>query len=128
MEDESLAKAVKSIGYFKQISGLGMNKNKNKIVRLGSIAHSDFKCTSGKGLKWSEARVTSLSIKLSGETGKMPDLNYPEKIKKITTCLNVWNLKGLSNVRQGTIREISGYIQVDISIVHISLHLFKLHG
>ena len=37
-EDESL---VKVIDHFKQISGLGTNKIKSTIVRLGSVAHSD---------------------------------------------------------------------------------------
>ena len=31
-EDESLAEAVKVIDHFKQISGLGMNKNKSTIL------------------------------------------------------------------------------------------------
>ena len=63
-----------------------MNKNKSKKVTLGSVAHSDFKHLSGKDVNWSELRFTSLDINLSAETGEIPDLNYPERIQKITTC------------------------------------------
>ena len=94
-EDESLAEAVKVRDHFKQISGLGMNKNKSTIVRLGSVSHSDFKLLSGKDFNWLEVRFTSLDINLSTETGEIPDHNYPERIKKITTCLNIWKLKRL---------------------------------
>ena len=52
-----------------------MNKNKSTIVRLGSVAHSDFKLLSGKDFNWSEVRFTSLGINLSVETFKRPDLN-----------------------------------------------------
>ena len=37
---------------------------------------------------------------MSAETDEIPDLNYPERIQKITTCLNIWNLKGLSTLGQ----------------------------
>ena len=43
-------------------------------------------------------RFTSLGVDLSAETGEIPDLNYPERTKKITTCLNKWNAKGLSTL------------------------------
>ena len=77
-----------------------MNKNKSTIVRLGSVTHSDFKLLSGKDFNWSELRFTSLGINLSSEIDEIPDLNYPERIQKITTCLNIWNLKGLSTLGQ----------------------------
>ena len=96
VEDESLKEAVKAIDHFKQISGLGMNKNKNTIFKSGSVAHSDFKLLSGKDFNWSAVKFTFLCINLSAKTGEIPDLNYPERIKKITTCLRNWNLKGLS--------------------------------
>ena len=95
-EDESLTEAVKVIDHFKLISGLGMNKNKSTIVRIDSVAHSDFKLLCGKDFNWSEVIFTSLGINLSAETGEIPDLNYPERILKITTCLNIWRLKRLS--------------------------------
>ena len=75
-----------------------MNKNKSTIVRLGSVAHSDFKLPSGKAFNWSEVKFTSLHINLLAKTEEIPDLNYPERTKKITTCLNIWNLKGLSTL------------------------------
>ena len=74
-----------------------MNNNKSIIVRLGSVAHSDFKLLSGKNFNWSELRFTSLGINLSAVTGKIPDLNYPERIQKITTCLDIWILKHCQN-------------------------------
>ena len=41
-EDESVEEAAKVIDHFKQISELGRNKNISKMVRLCSVAHSDF--------------------------------------------------------------------------------------
>ena len=43
-------------------------------------------------------RFTSLDINLPGEIGEIPDLIYPERMIKITTSLNIWNLKGLSTL------------------------------
>ena len=71
---------MKVIDHFKQISGLGMNKNKSTVVRLGSVAHSDFKILSGKDFNWSEVRFTSLGINLLAERYEIPDFNYPERI------------------------------------------------
>ena len=73
-----------------------MKNNENTIVRLGSAAHSDFKLLSGKDFNWSEVRFMSLGINLSAQTGDIRNLNYPERIQKIITCLNIWNLKGFS--------------------------------
>ena len=75
-----------------------MNKNKSTIVRLGSVAHSDFKLLSGKDFNWSKIRFMPLGINLSAERGEIPHLYYHEKNSKITTCLNTWNLKGLSTL------------------------------
>ena len=36
-EDESLSTALTCIDHFKYISGIGMNKNKSTIIRIGSI-------------------------------------------------------------------------------------------
>ena len=97
-KDESLAEAVNIIDHFKQISGLAMNKNKSTIMRLGSVTHSDFKLLSGKDFNWSEVRFTSVGINLSAETDEIPNFNYPERIQKIATSLNIWNLEGLSTL------------------------------
>ena len=75
-----------------------MNKIKSTIVRQGLVAHTNIKLLSGKDFNWSEVRFTSLGINLSAETGEIPDLKYPERIQKILTCLNIWNLKGLSTL------------------------------
>ena len=75
-----------------------MNKNKSTIGRLDSVAHSDFKLLSGKDFKCSEMRFTSLGINLPAETFEIPDLNHPERVQRIATCLNIWNLKGLSTL------------------------------
>ena len=59
-----------------------MNKNKSTILRLGSVAHSDFKLLCVKDFNWSELRFTSLGINSSPKTDEIPDLNYPERIQK----------------------------------------------
>ena len=41
-EDESLSTALTWIDHFTYISGLGMNKNKSTIIRMGSITYLDF--------------------------------------------------------------------------------------
>ena len=99
-EDESLSTALTCIAHFKYVSGLGMNKNKSTIIRVGSIPYSNFTLLSGRELNWSNGKFQSLDINLSVETGEIPDINYLEKLNKITTCLNIWNLKGLSTLGQ----------------------------
>ena len=125
-EDESLAKAVKVIEHFKQISGLGINKYKSKIVRQGSVAHSDIKFLSGKDFNWSQVRLTSLGINLSSETGEIPDCDYPERIQMTTTCLNIQNLKGLSTLGRVLLVKLMAMMRL---IYQLSLlPLVKLHG
>ena len=97
-EDESLSTVLTCIDHFKNVSGLGMNKNKSTIIRIGSITYSDLILLSGRDLNWSDGKFQSLSINLSVETEEIPDLNYPERLNKITKCLNIWNLKGLSTL------------------------------
>ena len=95
-EDENLSAALTCIDHFKYVSVLSMNKNKSTVVRIGSITYSDLTLLSRRDLNWSGDKFQSLGINLSVETGEIPDLNYPERLNKITKCLNVWNLKGLS--------------------------------
>ena len=83
-EDESLSTALTCIDHFKYISGLGMNKNKSTIIRIGSITYSDPTLLSGRDLNWSDGKFQSLGVNLSVETGEIPDLNYPERLNKIT--------------------------------------------
>ena len=75
-----------------------MNKHKCTIVRLCSLANSDFKLLSGKDFKWSEVRFTTLGINLSAETFEIPDFNYPERFIRVATCLTILNLKGKSTL------------------------------
>ena len=75
-----------------------MNKNESTIIRLGSVTHLDFTLLTGKDFKWSEVRFTTLGINLLAETFEIPDLNYHERVQKISTCLNIWNLNGLSTL------------------------------
>ena len=97
-EDESLSTALTSIDQFKYVSALSMNKNKSTIIRIGSITYSDCTLLNRRDLNWSDGKFQSLGINLSVETGEIPDLNYPERLNKITKCLNIWNLKGLSTL------------------------------
>ena len=97
-EDESLSTALACIDQFKYVSGLSMNKNKSTIIRIGSITYSYCTLPSGTDVNWSDVKFQSLGINLSVETGEIPDLNYPERLKKMTKCLNIWNLKGLSTL------------------------------
>ena len=97
-EDESLSIALTCIDQFKYVSGLSMNKSKSTIIRIGSITYLDCTLLSGRDLNWSDGKFQSLGINLSVETGEIPDLNYPERLNKITKCLNIWNLKGLSTL------------------------------
>ena len=97
-QDESLSTSLTCIDQFKYVSGLSMNKNKSKIIRIGSITYSDLTLLSGRDLNWSDWKFQSLSINLSVETGDIPDLNYPQRLNKITKCLNIRNLKGLSTL------------------------------
>ena len=75
-----------------------MNKNRSTIIRIGSITYSDLTLLGGRDFNWSDGKFQSLSINLSVETGEIPDLNYPERLNKITKCLNIWSLKGLSTL------------------------------
>ena len=83
-EDESLSTALTCIDQFKYVLGLSMNKNKSTIIRIGSITYSDCTLLSGRDLNWSDGKFQSLGINLSIETGEIPDLNYPERLNKIT--------------------------------------------
>ena len=77
-----------------------MNKNKSTVIRIGSITYSDCTLLSGRDLNWPDGKFQSLGINLSVETGEVPDLNYRERLNKITKCLNIWTLKGLSTLGQ----------------------------
>ena len=122
-EDESLSEAVKVIDHFKQISGLGMNKNKSTIVRPGSVAHSDLKLLSGKDFNWSEVRFTFLGINLLAETG---DILIIKEFKDYN-MLKYMEPQRFVNIRQHSDSEINGYIKIDISIVHVAYPYLKLH-
>ena len=63
-----------------------------------SITLSDLTLLIIREVNWSDGKLKSLGINLSVKTGEILDLYYPERLDKITTCLNIWNFKGLSTV------------------------------
>ena len=118
-EDESLSIALTCIDHFKYISGLGMNKNKSTIIRIGSIKYTDLTLLSGSGLNWSDGKFQFLGISLSVETGQISDLNYPKRLNKITKCLNIWNLKVLSILGYATYPKLKLYEQSKTKCINL---------
>ena len=92
--ERNLSNCFDILSTYSKISGLKINVNKSKIVRLG-----DFHGTlcSRLGLEWVDGVITYLGIQIPVDNlSYIHSLNFDVKVEEAQKLLNVWNCRNLS--------------------------------
>ena len=95
-ERESLCGAMRVLDWFKKISGLGVNKEKTKVVKIGSSMDRSIAWEGKYNLKWTdEFEVLVISYNIC-KMGEISEYNILNKIKDIKKIIAIWKTRKLT--------------------------------
>ena len=105
---------------FGRYSGCQINLTKTEVVWIGSKRGCQDFPLRNQGITWKTSRFKSLGVNFSLDLGLIFDLNYKEKLKRLTHTINCWRMRNLSLI---------GKICVIKSLVLPQLiYLFSVHS
>ena len=97
--ERSLLSAFNTIEIFGSVSGLKMNTSKTKLIWIGRKKIPKKKCT----LKWGATDFSFLGIEFSVKLNKIPEINFPNVLRKTNVLLNRWNKRCLTPIGKITV-------------------------
>ena len=80
--------------HFRECSGLTVNYDKTEVMRLGSIANTDAKLYSQKGLKWSSGPIKILGVNICNVQSDKP--LAASVVSKIVNTIEMWEVRCLT--------------------------------
>lgn len=80
---QCLHKLISLLDIFSQQSGLKLNYDKCKILRIGSLKRTDYKLKCQVSVGWTDGPVSVLGIVIPENLEELCTLNYNNKLKKI---------------------------------------------
>ena len=90
----SLQSALNTLEIFGNLSGLKMNREKTKVIWIGSRKHCKDKLNVSAKLEWDNTEFTALGITFSTNLNEIPVLNYNKALQKIRSEINNWIFLG----------------------------------
>ena len=92
----SLQSALNTLEIFGNLSGLKMNKEKTKVIWIGSRKHCKEKLNVTVNLEWGNTEFTALGLKFSTNLDDIPSLNYNNALQNIRSEINKWKNRNLT--------------------------------
>ena len=87
---------MRVLEWFKKISGLSVNKEKTKVIKIGPLRDRSITWEGKYGLKWTdEFDVLGISYNINN-MGEITELNISDKIKDIKKLISVWKIRKLT--------------------------------
>ena len=116
---ESLTGVIRVLDWFKKISGLEVNKDKTKVIKIGAIRDRSISLEGKFGLDWTtEFEVLGIKYRIKHMT-TITDDNISSKIVEMKKLIAVWNTRNLTPYGKVTILKSLIYSK----ITHILLSL-----
>ena len=81
---------------FGRCSGCKINLAKTEAIWIGSKRGCQDFPLRNQGITWKISQFKSLGVNFSLNLGLIFDLNYKEKLKRMTQTINCWRMRGLS--------------------------------
>ena len=95
-KEQNIRKCMLILKDFERVSGLKVNKEKTKVVKLGGWRDNGVILCSDLNLDWTQ-EFTSLGIKYNIKNfNKITDLNIETKIEEIKKLIGLWNARNLT--------------------------------
>ena len=92
----SLQSALNTLAFFGNLSGLKINKEKTKVIWIGSRKHCKEKLNVTVILEWGNTEFTALGLKFSTNLHDIPFLNYNNALQNIRSEINKWNYRNVT--------------------------------
>lgn len=93
---DTLHETYKLLHRFRCISGLKINLEKTKVLRIGAIKDSDIVLLPEYGVEWTGTSLSILGTVLPNDRSKISELNYEPKLKKIENIIAIWRQRNLT--------------------------------
>ncbi len=81
---------------FSAISGLRINIEKTKIMRIGALRETNFILLPEYNVEWTSDSLNMLGVVIANDRSKLTELNYEPKLKKIENTIAVWKQRNLT--------------------------------
>ena len=96
--EHSLQTALNTLEIFGNLSGLKMNKEKTKVIWIGSRKHCKDKLNVSVKLDWGDTEFTALGFRFSTNLSEIPSLNYNKALHNIRIEINKWKNRALTPI------------------------------
>ena len=118
-ELESLSGVIRVLDWFRKISGLEMNKDKTKVVKIGAIRDRSISLEGKFGLDWTEDfEVLGIKYRIR-HMETITDDNISSKLSEMKKLTALWNTRSLTPYGKVTI--IKSLVQSKITHILLSL-------
>ena len=99
----SVSSVIRVLKWFKHISGLDINKEKTKVVKLGATRDSNIPWQGKFGFNWTD-KFEILGIHYDmNDLGNISDLNIYRKLGEIEQLIKIWSTRNLTPYGKVTI-------------------------
>ena len=90
--------ARNTLEIFGNLSGLKMNKEKTKVIWIGSGKHWKEKLNVTVNLEWGNIEFTAVGLKFSTNLHDIPSLNYNNALQNIRSEINKWKNRNFTSL------------------------------
>ena len=118
---------MKTLQYFRNISGLKVNIDKTNIIRLGKDRNDHRKMCPKYKLKWT-TEFTVLGVQFSTNLYNIQELNYNVKLKEVKKLLKQWSKRSISTLGKIAVIKslaLSNFVYLFSSLPNPTDALFK---
>ena len=95
-EKETLCETFKLLNKFSELSGLRINIDKTKILRIGALKHSDEVLSPEYNVVWTSESLNMLGVIICNDRTKLCEANYGPKLTKIENTIRAWRQRNLT--------------------------------
>ena len=100
---QTITNIVRVLKWFKSVSGLDINKEKTKVVKLGALRDSNIPWQGKFGFNWSN-KFEILGIHYNmNKFNEITDLNIQRKLGEIQQLIRIWSTRNLTPYGKVTI-------------------------
>ena len=93
---ESVKNIIKVLRWFKTLSGLEINNDKTKVVKIGASRDSSISWQGNFGFKWTTTfEILGIHYDIT-KIGEITDLNINRKMGEIRSLIRVWGSRNLT--------------------------------
>ena len=92
---QSIIKIIQVLKWFKTISGLDINREKTKLVKIGASRDSSISWQGKFGFNWTTFEISGINYNIT-KMGEITELNINRKMGEIRKLIRIWSMRNLT--------------------------------